>query len=80
MLEHHDDELVRQLRQQRSPALHAQLGWGRGPGEESSKLMGVGGRFRGLLGVEALRRGGALAGGGAESGEGGVGHLWTPQL
>jgi hypothetical protein len=76
MLQHLDDELGRQLWKQRRLAFHGQLGCGgsSGPGEESLEILREGGSFRGLLGAEEFRSGGALAGGGAESGKGGVGH------
>jgi hypothetical protein len=83
MLEHLDDELGRQLRQKRCGTLH--LAQHRGvcggirSGEESVEHTRVGGSFRALLWAEESRSRGALAGGGAESVEGGVGHgraLW----
>jgi hypothetical protein len=45
-----------------------------GAGEEISELVREGDALRALRWAETSRSGGALAGGGAESGEGGVGH------
>jgi hypothetical protein len=80
VLEHLDDELGRQLWQQRRSVIHTQFSCGggsSGPGEESSEHVCVGDNFRGLLGAESLCGGDALAGCRTESGKGGVGYGWT---
>jgi hypothetical protein len=65
--QHLSDELARQLWKQRGLALQTQLGCGGSSraGEESTELGRQCYSFRGLLGVEVARSGGALAGGGA---------------
>jgi hypothetical protein len=71
MLEHLDGKLGWKLRKEWRLALLTYLGCrgGRsGPGEVETEHVREGGSFCGLLGAETLRGGGALAGGGAESG------------
>jgi hypothetical protein len=79
MLEYRDDELGVLLQKQRRVALHGHLSCGgsgsSGAGEENSDFVREGGSTCGLLGADVPRSGRALAGGGAESGEGGVGHV-----
>jgi hypothetical protein len=77
VLEHLDDELGRQLWQERHLVLQTQLSCGgsSGPGEEISELVCENGSLRGLLRAEVPRSGRALAGGGEESGEGRVSHF-----
>jgi hypothetical protein len=81
MLEHLDDELsrqlARQLRQERLLALRGQISCGDSTertGEESSELVCEGASLCGFIWAKLIRSGGALAGGGAESGEGGACH------
>jgi hypothetical protein len=77
MLEHLDNELGRQLRQEGScmlPHTQGRGGRGGGSGEERLEHTRMGGGFSALLSAEEPRSGGALAGGGAESVESGVGH------